>query len=571
MLFRQEPVVGAGPEASGEPLRAVAPRLIPQRPVVAAGRGAGPHHLPAHRRTIIVEADDLGLLYAFNEGIRAAFAEGVLTSTCLRANGYAYEHAVREVLPACPGLGVGVHLCLNEAAPSAAARDVPALVDGAGNLRGGYVWLLRLARSRAGLAQIEREFRAQIERVLRDGVRIDHLNSHQHVHMIPPIFRLACRLAREYAIPCVRLARELPYSAGGLRRWVQPYANSNIVKHALLNRFARINENAARKFGLPTTDYFVGVKYTAHMSLPAVLAGLRALPYGSVEVLLHPAIGPDPRDTHYPSRELERYVAAPQRAIELHSLRARELSEFLRQENWVMTDFAAWAEDQRTRRPAEQTPTIALAVRELCETLAVSCPLWVSEAQDDSRAFAQLAISQTTPATRVLDVGTGTGIIALCLAKLGRPVVASDLSRGAVRTALANARRHGVALDCRQSDLLESIDGRFDLIVFNPPYNFRPDNFATNVAKNLVRRVPYVRRTSGLAMPRPVLKFHQELIERLIRQAPRNLNPGGRILLHAYESETATLARVLPEGATVTLLRHPGLRNHTVGMLIALP
>ena len=107
--------------------------------------------------------------------------------------------------------------------------------------------------------------------------------------------------------------------------------------------------------------------------------------------------------------------------------------------------------------------------------------------------------------------------------------------------------------------------------MFNPPYNFRPDSFATNLAKNVVRRVPFVRRSSGLAMPRPVLKFHQQLIQRLIQQAPDHLVPGGRIILHAYESEVAPLLSVLPPDSRVELLRHPGLVNRTVAMVIRLP
>jgi methylase of polypeptide subunit release factors len=388
--------------------------------------------------------------------------------------------------------------------------------------------------------------------------------------MIPAIFRLTCRLAREYSIPCVRLTRELPYAAGGLRKRVQPFVNSNVLKHLLLNAYARVNEAAAQVYGVATPDYFVGVNYTAHMSLTAVVAGLRAAPYGSVEVLLHPAIGPDPRDVEYPTANLRRYVRARQRGTELRSLRSAKLADFLRQGSWMTTNFSTFAQQASESRPAELTPEIDPRVASLGQTIELRCPPWVSEAQPDSRAFAQLVVSQTQAGGSVLDVGTGTGIIAICAARSGRKVVAADISAAALRTARANASRNGVELECRQSDLLASIEGRFDLIAFNPPYNFRPDNLAMNVAKHMARRVDWVRRNSGLAMPRPVLKFHQELIARLIAQGPAHLNDGGAVLLHAYEAEVAALSSVLPAGASVTILRHPDLRNRTVGMLIRL-
>ncbi len=522
------------------------------------------------RRSLILEADDLGLLHAFNEGVLAACHEGVLTSTCLRANGYAYEHAIREVLPACPGLGVGIHLCLNEAEPVAPRRTVPLLLNRRGSLRPGFVWLMRVARTAAGLKQIETEFRAQIARVLGDGVPVDHLNSHQHVHMIPAIFRLTCRLAREHGVPCVRLVRELPYGAGGVRKHVQPYVNSNFVKHLLMNRLARINEAAARKFGIPTTDYFVGVNYTAHMSLRAVVSGLKAAPYGSVELLLHPAIGPDRRDEpYYSTSGLHKYVTARQRSIELQSLRSPKLSDFLRDEGWKAMSFATWARARQRSRIPMRTPNVPDETRQLCDCAEVTCPPWVSAAQDDSRVFAQLALVQTQPGQRVLDVGTGTGILAICLAKAGRSVVAIDISRAAVRTARANSARNGVNVECCESDLLASVRGRFDLIAFNLPYGFRRDNLVMNVAKHLLRQVPWIRQHSGLAVPRPILKYHQQLVARLIEQAPEHLTPDGGVLLHTYESEVSALAQVLPDRVQIELLQHPRLTtNRTVGMLI---
>lgn len=521
------------------------------------------------RRTVILHADDLGLVYAFNEGIRRGHNEGCLTSTCLRANGYAYEHAIHEVLPACPRLGVGLHLCLNEGDCVAQRDGVPLLLSKDGRLRNGYRWLMKLARTDAGRAQIERELRAQIERVLDDVVNLDHLNSHQHVHMIPLIFRIACRLADEYGIGCVRLAREPAYTAGPLYKRLQPLTTANYAKHLLLNHYARVNAPMVGEFGLETTDHFVGVNYTGRMEVSTIVAGLEAANCGSVEVLLHPAIGPDPRDIEYPAAYLRDYVTSAARATEVRALISPTLRDFLGLQGWATTNFAGWKQEQQHRRPDRTTPWIQDNLRRLCETTVVASPPWVSAAYPDARAFAQLVISQVQPGQRVLDVGTGSGILAICLAKAGRQVVATDVSASAVQNAAANAARNGVGLECYRSDLLESVKGRFDLIAFNPPYNFRPDSFASNVAKNLLRRIRWVRQNSGGTMPGAVLRFHQQLIGRLIDQAPDHLNPGGAILLHAFESEVEALGSILPPGAQIQLLRHPDLTaNHTVGLLI---
>jgi release factor glutamine methyltransferase len=85
------------------------------------------------------------------------------------------------------------------------------------------------------------------------------------------------------------------------------------------------------------------------------------------------------------------------------------------------------------------------------------------------RALALLAGSD---APRVLDVGTGTGAIALSIAHEhpGSRVTASDVSPDALALAAENAERLGLAVDFRLGDIRDGLDGSFDLVVSNPPY-----------------------------------------------------------------------------------------------------
>ena len=146
------------------------------------------------RRQLIVTADDVGLDPGMTEGAIRAHREGIVTACSIVANGLAFDDAVAR-LRDVPSLAVGVHLTLVEEHsltglrfPRKYTTFVP-------------LYLLRII----GTAAIERELRAQIERVFAAGLRVTHLNGHQHLHLLPRIFTIVARLASEYSIPYVRI------------------------------------------------------------------------------------------------------------------------------------------------------------------------------------------------------------------------------------------------------------------------------------------------------------------------------------------------------------------------------
>jgi release factor glutamine methyltransferase len=83
-----------------------------------------------------------------------------------------------------------------------------------------------------------------------------------------------------------------------------------------------------------------------------------------------------------------------------------------------------------------------------------------------------LALLDGAGEPRVLDVGTGTGAIALSIAheRPGSQVTALDISADALALAAENAERLGLAIDLRLGDIRDETDGRYDLVVANPPY-----------------------------------------------------------------------------------------------------
>ncbi|MHC4781371.1 MAG: HemK2/MTQ2 family protein methyltransferase [Planctomycetota bacterium] len=71
---------------------------------------------------------------------------------------------------------------------------------------------------------------------------------------------------------------------------------------------------------------------------------------------------------------------------------------------------------------------------------------------------------------RVLEIGTGTGIIAIHCAKHGCRVTATDVVTEALELARENAQQNTVDVNLLEGDMFDPVEGTFDVIIFNPPY-----------------------------------------------------------------------------------------------------
>lgn len=148
-----------------------------------------------------------------------------------------------------------------------------------------------------------------------------------------------------------------------------------------------------------------------------------------------------------------------------------------------------------------------------------------------------LAAEGLAPGARVLDVCTGSGVLAITAAQRGARATAVDISRRAVLCARLNARLNGVRVRAVRGDLLEAVgDERFDAIVSNPPY--LPGDGELPIAG------PQRAWEGG--------HDGRALLDRLCAQAPRHLAPGG-VLLVVHSSLSGT-------DVTLDMLRERGLR-----------
>lgn len=159
----------------------------------------------------------------------------------------------------------------------------------------------------------------------------------------------------------------------------------------------------------------------------------------------------------------------------------------------------------------------------------------------DTELIVELALERAAPHSRLLDMGTGSGAIAVAVAS-NRPdldVTALDVSEAALAIASENAASNAARLRFLQSDWFAAVgDERFGVIASNPPYIVAGDR---HLAEGDLRFEPIDALTDhgdGLAALRTI-----------IDGAPQHLEPGGWLLLeHGYDQAAAVRALLKARG-----------------------
>ncbi len=168
--------------------------------------------------------------------------------------------------------------------------------------------------------------------------------------------------------------------------------------------------------------------------------------------------------------------------------------------------------------------------------------------RQDTETLVEEALARLQPGMRVLDLCTGSGCIAVSLAKLGAgyvarkefsPVDASDISPEALAVARENARRLGAQVRFIESDLFAGVEEKYNMIVSNPPY------IRTAVIDGLAEEVRLHEPRQALDGSEDGLHFYREIV----RQSPAYLTEGGWLLLEiGFDQAEAVSGLMADEG-----------------------
>ena len=217
-------------------------------------------------KRLIVNADDFGLTRPVTRGIVRAHREGIVTSASVMPSARAFNDAVQAYRDN-PQLDCGVHLTYVE--------ERPVLAGGPPFPRRHLDFFRALALGRIRVRDVEREWRAQVEQCLDAGLRPSHLDSHQHLHVFPALFRIVMRISADYGIPWVRVPRP-PVEPGRRGPGIALLLASGMM----------CRMQAARKVLI--CDRVAGIGASGRLTVDALIHVLSNLPSGVTELLCHP-------------------------------------------------------------------------------------------------------------------------------------------------------------------------------------------------------------------------------------------------------------------------------------------
>jgi predicted RNA methylase len=194
--------------------------------------------------------------------------------------------------------------------------------------------------------------------------------------------------------------------------------------------------------------------------------------------------------------------------------------------------------------------------------MIIKQPLGVSGVQKETEVLAATAYetAKKLKLKTVLDMGCGTGYIAIFLATKGMNAEGCDINDKAVAVSNSNAGQSKTKAEFFQSNLFSVVKKKYDLIVFNAPLGDAGGSSSIEKLKSFVRRISWLRKIVSKIVFKTALKKRILLNSEFIGRAKEHLSNKGKLLLLVYETELEKL----PKG---TIIRNKGLPS---GMAILL-
>ena len=296
-----------------------------------------------NQKKIIINADDLGFSQAVNAAILCCAEHGTVTAASVMVNMPFADDALRQVQERVPQLSLALHFTLTSGKPVSSPLDVPLLVDSNGLFRLGFLGLwkaLMVSKEKSKLLQqLHTEFLAQMNRMSqlceKYHLRFDHLDSHQHVHVLPGIWKLLQQEAEQRRLS-LRVPREHWGTLSRSRHRGWTWFPQGLLKQAILN-------GCLRK--VPQKTGYFGILETGRMDESALHWIIHSVgtssAFDTYEINTHPSVLSE-ASNHAGlccSEADEQFHTSPWREREFRALNCRDVFSWAKQYSVVLGGF----------------------------------------------------------------------------------------------------------------------------------------------------------------------------------------------------------------------------------------
>ena len=198
----------------------------------------------------------------------------------------AADHAI-ENAKKLPKLNVGLHLVLSNGIAELPASEIPNLVNNTGEFQinkfySGINFFFNIKARK----QLKREIRAQFEAYKKTGLKLDHVNAHNHMHLHPTVFNLIIEIGRDYDLTAIRIPNEPPLNS------IIDNKKEFIVRHLrwiFFMLFTLSMKKKCIKNNLNFNDTIYGLHDSGHMNIEKLIRIIPHITNGITEIYTHPA------------------------------------------------------------------------------------------------------------------------------------------------------------------------------------------------------------------------------------------------------------------------------------------
>ena len=235
-------------------------------------------------KSVIITADDLGLDPFINRGIVEAYQNGVITCSALLMNAPATDEGI-SIAKNNPGLEVGIHLSIVEGyslrnIQSTITEEIAYFEDGICLKRNWNEFIPFYLKGKINFIELEEEFELQISKFKSNFSTIPFLNSTQHLHLLPGIWKIVLKLCKKHNINYVRL----PKLTFPDLLWFNKRVFL-ILPFTALGSYCR---SSLKKTDIKSSGNVIGMQFSGKINTDKLKFILSHLQKGNSEIILHP-------------------------------------------------------------------------------------------------------------------------------------------------------------------------------------------------------------------------------------------------------------------------------------------